>query len=121
LEAGAAVSHVALEAYLFGGVEIRWRCAPELIEPGSNIPAEAVLRFPGGLKDYLAREIEGKEPVTEQAFTGKIEREGGHGSLEWAVSWLANDDGFVHSYAIPFRRPTAARMRPASVSRYCAD
>ena len=68
------------------------------IEPGSNIPAEAVLRFPGGLKDYLAREIEGKEPVTEQAFTGKIEREGGHGSLEWAVSWLANDDGFVHSY-----------------------
>ena len=86
------------KAYLFGGVEIRWRCAPELIEPGSNIPAEAVLRFPGGLKDYLAREIEGKEPVTEQAFTGKIEREGGHGSLEWAVSWLANDDGFVHSY-----------------------
>ncbi len=86
------------KAYLFGGVEIRWRCAPELIEPGSNIPAEAVLRFPGGLKDYLAREIEGKEPVTEQPFTGKIEREGGHGSLEWAVSWLANDDGFVHSY-----------------------
>ena len=86
------------KAYLFGGVEIRWRCAPELIEAGSNIPAEAVLRFPGGLKDYLAREIEGKEPVTEQAFTGKIEREGGHGSLEWAVSWLANDDGFVHSY-----------------------
>jgi topoisomerase-4 subunit B len=86
------------KAYLFGGVEIRWRCAPELIEPGSNIPAEAVLRFPGGLKDYLAREIEGKETVTEQAFTGKIEREGGHGSLEWAVSWLANDDGFVHSY-----------------------
>ncbi|MGA9825252.1 MAG: DNA topoisomerase IV subunit B [Methylocystis sp.] len=86
------------KAYLFGGVEIRWRCAPELIEPGSNVPADAVLRFPGGLKDYLAREIEGKEPVTEQAFTGKIEREGGHGSLEWAVSWLANDDGFVHSY-----------------------
>ena len=35
------------KAYLFGGVEIRWRCAPELIEPGSNIPTEAVLRFPG--------------------------------------------------------------------------
>jgi len=86
------------KAYLFGGVEIRWRCAPELIEPGSNIPAEAVLRFPGGLKDYLAREIEGKEVVTEQPFTGKVEREGGHGSVEWAVSWLPADDGFVHSY-----------------------
>jgi topoisomerase-4 subunit B len=86
------------KAYLFGGVEIRWRCVPSLIEPGSNVPAEAVLRFPGGLQDYLAREIEGKERVADQPFAGKIEREGGHGSLEWAVAWLANDDGFVHSY-----------------------
>jgi topoisomerase-4 subunit B len=86
------------KAYLFGGVEIRWRCDPRLIEPGSNVPAEAVLRFPGGLKDYLEREIEGKERVADQPFAGKITREGGHGSLEWAVAWLANDDGFVHSY-----------------------
>jgi topoisomerase-4 subunit B len=86
------------KAYLFGGVEIRWRCDASLIEAGSNVPAEAVLRFPGGLKDYLDREIEGKETVADQAFAGKIEREGGHGSLEWAVAWLANDDGFVHSY-----------------------
>jgi topoisomerase-4 subunit B len=86
------------KAYLFGGVEIRWRCAQSLIEPGSNVPAEAVLRFPGGLKDYLAREIEGKPTVADQPFAGKIEREGGHGSLEWAVAWLSEDDGFVHSY-----------------------
>ncbi len=86
------------KAYLFGGVEIRWRCAPELIEPGSNIPTEAVLRFPAGLKDYLASEIEGKETVTEQTFTGKVEREGGHGSIEWAAAWLVNEDGFVNSY-----------------------
>ena len=86
------------KAYLFGGVEIRWRCDPRLIEPGSNVPAEAVLRFPGGLKDYLEREIDGKERVADQPFAGKITREGGHGSLEWAVAWLANDDGFVHSY-----------------------
>jgi topoisomerase IV subunit B len=86
------------KAYLFGGVEIRWRCPPELIEAGSNVPAEAVLRFPGGLKDYLAREIEGKDTVTDQPFIGKIERDGGHGTLEWAVAWLAGDDGFVHSY-----------------------
>lgn len=86
------------KAYLFGGVEIRWRCNPALIEPGADTPAEAVLRFPGGLKDYLAREIHGKEAVTDQPFVGKVTREGGHGSLEWAVSWLAEDDGFVHSY-----------------------
>jgi topoisomerase-4 subunit B len=86
------------KAYLFGGVEIRWRCDPKLIEAGSDVPAEAVLRFPGGLKDYLAREIHGKESVTDQPFVGKVTREGGHGSLEWAVAWLADDDGFVHSY-----------------------
>ena len=56
------------------------------------------LPFPGGLKDYLAQDIEGKELVTEQVFTGKVEKPGGHGSLEWAVAWLAEDDGFVHSY-----------------------
>ncbi len=85
------------KAYLFGGVEIRWSCTPELVA-GTEIPAEAVFHFPGGLKDYLAQDIEGKEQVVEQAFTGKVEKPGGHGSLEWAVSWLTQDDGFVHSY-----------------------
>ena len=85
------------KAYLYGGVEIRWHCAPQLLE-GLNIPAEAVFRFPGGLKDYLAQDTEGKELVTDQIFNGRIDKAGGHGSLEWAVSWLAADDGFVHSY-----------------------
>jgi topoisomerase-4 subunit B len=85
------------KAYLFGGVEIRWSCDTSLIT-GSDIPAQAVFRFPGGLKDYLAQDIEGREQVLDQTFFGKVEKPGGHGSLEWAVSWLAQDDGFVHSY-----------------------
>ena len=85
------------KAYLFGGVEIRWRCAPSLISDAAT-PAEAVLRFPGGLKDYLAQDIEGKLTVVEQAFTGKVQKPEGHGSVEWAVSWLGEDDGFVQSY-----------------------
>ena len=85
------------KAYLFGGVEIRWRCAPSLVSD-SSVPTEAVLRFPGGLKDYLAQDIEGKVTVVEQAFTGKVEKPGGHGSVEWAVSWLGEDDGFIQSY-----------------------
>ena len=60
---------------------------------------EAVFRFPAGLKDYLAREIEGKELVTDQIFAGKIEKPGGHGSLEWAITLARRvEDGFVHSY-----------------------
>ena len=86
------------KAYLFGGVEIRWSCVPKLVA-GTDIPAQASFRFPGGLRDYLAREIEGKNTVVEQIFAGKIEKEGGHGSLEWAVSWLGEgEDGFSHSY-----------------------
>ncbi|VTZ50833.1 DNA topoisomerase 4 subunit B [Methylocella tundrae] len=86
------------KAYLFGGVEIRWHCAPEWRDANTNVPAEAVFHFPGGLKDFLAQDIEGKELVIEPIFTGKIEKPGGHGSLEWALSWLSLDDGFVHSY-----------------------
>ncbi|MGX7706984.1 DNA topoisomerase IV subunit B [Methylobacterium sp. Gmos1] len=86
------------KAYLFGGVEIRWRCAPALLEGVENVPAEAVHRFPAGLKDYLAREIDGKELVADNVFAGKVTKPGSHGSLEWAVAWLANDDGFSSSY-----------------------
>ncbi len=86
------------KAYLFGGVEIRWSCTPSLVE-GTDIPPEAIFRFPSGLKDYLATDIEGRPLVTDQIFSGKIEKQGGHGSLEWAISWLGGvDDGFVHSY-----------------------
>ena len=86
------------KAYLFGGVEIRWRCTPERIPAGSPVPAEASFRFPGGLKDYLAREVEGHALVAEQPFSGKLTKAGGHGSVEWAVAWIADDDGTVRSY-----------------------
>ncbi|WP_374544989.1 DNA topoisomerase IV subunit B [Rhodoblastus sp.] len=86
------------KAYLFGGVEIRWKCAPSLLDSNGKTPPEAVFHFPGGLKDYLAADIEGKDLVAEQFFTGRIEKPERHGSLEWAVAWLSEDDGFVHSY-----------------------
>jgi topoisomerase IV subunit B len=84
------------KAYLFGGVEIRWRCAVAYVD--AKIPAEATFRFPGGLKDYLAGDIEGQELVIEQPFFGKVSKPGGHGSLEWAIAWMSAEDGFVHSY-----------------------
>src|SRR5215218_6150480 len=75
------------KAYLFGGVEIRWKCAPALVQGVDTVPPEATFRFPNGLRDYLARDIEGKELVTDQVFAGKITKPGGHGSMEWAVAW----------------------------------
>ena len=105
------------KAYLFGGVEIRWRCAPERIGAGSAVPAEASFRFPGGLKDYLAGEVEGRTLVTEQPFAGKLDKPGGHGSVEWAVSWVSDDDGVVRSYCNTIPTPNGgtheAGMRAA--------
>ncbi len=84
------------KAYLFGGVEIRWTCDPSLIT--GDTPAEAVFHFPGGLKDYLGETINGSTQVTSEVFAGRVDKDGGHGSVEWAVSWISNADGFSRSY-----------------------
>ena len=84
------------KAYLFGGVKIRWSCDPSLIK--DDTPAEAEFHFPGGLKDYLASEIDGQTLVTKEIFAGNVEREGKHGSVEWAVAWVGDADGFCRSY-----------------------
>ena len=85
------------KAYLFGGVEIRWSCAPELITGKDDTPTKAVFHFPGGLKDYLAATLGKEYQVTRDIFAGKTEKQGGHGAVEWAVSWFGGD-GFINSY-----------------------
>jgi topoisomerase-4 subunit B len=85
------------KAYLFGGVEIRWSCDPLLIKEKDPTPAKAVLHFPGGLKDYLKASLGDEFQVTREIFAGKSEKQGGHGSIEWAVTWFGGD-GFVNSY-----------------------
>jgi topoisomerase-4 subunit B len=85
------------KAYLYGGVEIRWRCDPSLLDPTTAIPAEAVLTFPGGLKDYLEEVLHKEHRVTKDAFVGKAGTPGKHGFVEWAVSWYGGDQ-LSHSY-----------------------
>ena len=86
------------KAYLFRGVEIRWSCAKAALGGDSETPESAVLHFPGGLKDFLADRIDGQEAVTNDVFAGRIERTEGHGSVEWAIAWIASDDGFLSTY-----------------------
>jgi len=87
------------KAYLFRGVEIRWTCAAERIT--DQTPAEAVFHFPNGLADALAERIGELETVTP-AFSGRVERKGEAGAVEWAVTWspigFGEADGFVSSY-----------------------
>jgi topoisomerase-4 subunit B len=86
------------KAYLFGGVEIRWRCDPELLRGIEGVPAEDTFHFPGGLKDYLAAAIHADTLVHPDIFSGKSGRTGSHGACEWAVAWTADADGFLSSY-----------------------
>ncbi|MBE8191347.1 MAG: DNA topoisomerase IV subunit B [Alphaproteobacteria bacterium] len=90
------------KAYLFGGVEIRWQCDKSLLKKDDPTPLTDTLKFPNGLADYLTEQI-GKRPcVTDRPFTGKVQKAGGHGSVEWAVNWAAagmgDADGMSVSY-----------------------
>jgi topoisomerase-4 subunit B len=84
------------KAYLFGGVEIRWGCAGALIT--DDTPEKATFHFPGGLKEYLEATIEGQARITKEPFAGRSARDGGHGTVEWAACWVADEDGFLNSY-----------------------
>ena len=86
------------KAYLFGGVEIRWSCAPELLAGVDGVPVEETFHFPGGLSDYLTASIHGATLVHPDIFAGRSEKKGGHGTVEWAVAWTADADGFMSSY-----------------------
>src|SRR5271166_3443788 len=88
------------KAYLFRGVEIRWSCAPALLNGGKDdVPAEAVLHFPGGLRDSLQADIGELSKVLPQIWASEAALPGdATGKLEWAVAWLEDSDGFLHSY-----------------------
>jgi len=86
------------KAYLFRGVEIRWKCAPELLKAGSDTPAEDTLKFPGGLLDFLSGEIEGRASVTGRRFFGRTENRDGKGAVEWAIAWVPEVEPFLNSY-----------------------
>ncbi len=86
------------KAYLYGGVEIRWTCAPELLRGVEGVPQTATFHFADGLKDYLSAQLEGATLVHPDIFTGSSGKTGKHGGAEWAVAWTADADGFLTSY-----------------------
>ncbi|GAA0732993.1 DNA topoisomerase IV subunit B [Sphingomonas japonica] len=84
------------KAYLFAGVEIRWKCAPELI--ADDTPAEAVFQFPGGLADHLKEQVAGRECATADFFAGSQDFPDSQGRVEWAVAWPLWSDGSYSWY-----------------------
>jgi topoisomerase IV subunit B len=88
---------VRSKAYLFSGVEIRWKSA---IADGDT-PHEATFHFPGGLADYLNEQLEKATTYADRPFAGKVgfqEKFGVPGQVEWAINWTPSRDGFIQSY-----------------------
>ncbi len=88
---------VRSKAYLFSGVEIRWKTA---VNDGET-PLEATFHFPGGLGDYLSDQLEKATTYADKPFAGKVgfqEKFGVPGSVEWAINWTPSRDGFIQSY-----------------------
>ena len=85
------------KAYLFSGVEIRWKSAID-----DNVtPLEASFHFPGGLSDYLGETLENSSTYSETPFSGTVdfqERFQTAGKVEWAINWTPVRDGFIQSY-----------------------
>lgn len=85
------------KAYLFSGVEIRWKSE---IDDGET-PTEATFHFPGGLADYLSETLGTSSTYSERPFAGVVEfgpRFGVPGKVEWAINWTPSRDGFLQSY-----------------------
>lgn len=90
------------KAYLQPGVEIRWKCAPELVQELDAVPSEASFHFPGGLADFLKETMGTKAMITSDIFAGRSKKDAGHGRVEWAVAWtpagFGEADNLIRSY-----------------------
>jgi len=85
------------KAYLFSGVEIRWKSE---VEDGDT-PTEATFHFPGGLSDFLRETLGDAATYAAEPFAGTVdfqERFGSPGKVEWAINWTPARDGFLQSY-----------------------
>ena len=88
---------VRSKAYLFSGVEIRWKSG---INDGDT-PTEATFHFPGGLADYLTETLGSASTYADKPFAGVVdfkEKFGAAGKVEWAINWTPSRDGFIQSY-----------------------
>ncbi|WP_299922702.1 DNA topoisomerase IV subunit B [uncultured Pelagimonas sp.] len=88
---------VRSKAYLFSGVEIRWKTE---IDDGTT-PTEKTFHFPGGLADYLTETLGKSTTYAEKPFAGVVdfkEKFNTPGKVEWAINWTPSRDGFIQSY-----------------------
>nr|WP_325248284.1 DNA topoisomerase IV subunit B [Amylibacter sp.] len=91
------------KAYLFSGVEIRWKCDPACLSKDDTTPTSDSFHFPNGLADYLAERLEGSSTYSDRPFAGHVNftekfGAGEVGNVDWAINWTPSRDAFTQSY-----------------------
>lgn len=105
------------KAFLFKGIKIFWKCAPEVLTAGDDIPTETEFNFPNGLLDFLNYQIGTRLTINRTPFSGEAELAGDEGKVEWAITWPDDEKAFAIPTATRSLHRKAERMNKGFVQR----
>ena len=91
------------KAFLFRGVSLRWTVDQSLVDGRDDVPAEALLHFPGGLADSLRDELGDDAGMLAELWSGEAELPAAAdgsatGRLEWAIVWRESGEALLASF-----------------------
>ena len=85
------------KAYLFGGVQINWKCHASLISENSNIIDEKSLCYKNGLSEYIEFKTASIPMYIGSTFESKVNID--NELIEWAIRWFTQDElNFIESF-----------------------
>ena len=85
------------KAYLFRGVEIRWRCDPALLEPGAPC-RRGELPFPAGLAGLPEGPAQRPRARGRRAVHRRGRARHGGARVEWAIAWPIDEEAYSGWY-----------------------
>ena len=85
------------KAYLFGGVQINWKCDSSLVKEKSEIPNDKRICYKNGIIDYIQYKTLKTPLFTSSSFQGNVNIE--DEKVEWVITWLINSESsFIETY-----------------------
>ncbi len=85
------------KSYLFGGVEINWKCCSYLLKDNSKIPAFKKLCYKDGIIDYIQFKTSKVPIFTSSRFHGRVKID--DETVEWVIAWLSdNETSFIETF-----------------------
>ena len=88
---------IEYKAYLFGGVEINWKCNPSLLKSDTDIKSEVKLCFKNGLSDYIHFKTASIPLFIGTTFEEKVKIN--DEIIELAIRWFdQNELSFIETF-----------------------